>query len=124
MTPQKRSRQFDQPGFARDFKSGKSVRFIGTYALAVRKCCTAASQPSVSKVGHTMNAHGSRMEFSTKSERRFGRGFAVEYDPFRIRIEGGSALDLFGEMELDARFFLLGSLEKAQASQVECHAAR
>ncbi len=75
-----------------------------------------------------------RMEFSAKSERitvaqtrRFGRGFAVEYDPFRIRIEGGSALDLFGEMELDARFFLLfllGSLEKAQASQVERHAAR
>ena len=72
-----------------------------------------------------------RMEFSAKSERitvaqtrRFGRGFAVEYDAFRVRIEGCTALDLFGEMELDARFFLLGSLEKAQASQVECHAAR
>src|SRR2546429_6377598 len=33
------------------------------------KCCAAASQPSVSKVGHAVNAHGPRMEFSAKSER-------------------------------------------------------
>src|SRR5438445_6739760 len=40
---------------------------------------------------------------------------------FRSRIEGGSALDLFGEMELDARFFLLGSLEKAGRTRSEEH---
>jgi hypothetical protein len=71
------------------------------------------------------------MEFNAESERIivararcFGRGFTMEYDPFRVRIEGGSALDFFGEMELNARFFPLGSVEKAQASQIECHAVR
>jgi len=48
----------------------------------------------------------------------------MEDDECRLRIDRGPALDLPREMKLSARFFPLGSVKKAHASEVECHPAR
>gem|GEM_PF-5892184 len=48
----------------------------------------------------------------------------MEDDTLGLRVERRSATHLLGEMKLDARFFLLSSVEKAHAFQVGSSAAR